>query len=155
MIHQEPSCHPDVTDSILRSIAIEFIRRSGGNAMKLSVLVPKNSVLLGITLSLSFASAHAQDTCTQLRQGLREIDNERAKLCSEYYGTCAFLETAEKQLNACVGDECMGDLAIMIGGCAIVIGWNHCSYVGDSFSDFKNSRDRIENIARQYNCVLF
>lgn len=105
---------------------------------------------------LVFASeARAQDTCAQLRQGLREISNERSLLCSEYWGTCNFLETAERQYSECVGDECMADLIIAVGGCALVIGWNHCSYVADKFAEFSDRRNRIGNIARTYNCLLF
>lgn len=104
---------------------------------------------------ISSAHSYAQDTCSQVRQGLRELTEERARLCSEYSGTCAFLEVAEQQLKRCVGDKCIGDFMIAVGVCYGVIGWNHCDYVGRRFTDFQDRRVRIENVAKQHACVLF
>lgn len=113
----------------------------------------KYSVMLMVVLVIAH-NAFAQDVCTQFRSGLREIENERARLCSEYVGTCAFLETAEKKVNEC-GDNCAADLAITIGGCVLVIGWDNCNYIGNRFSDFQKRRQKIQSLAKERDCLLF
>lgn len=100
-------------------------------------------------------NALAQDYCAQLRSGLRELDDEHAQLCSEYQGTCAFLKSAEQQLRECKGNECFADLALAIGGCGLMIGFETCSYVGNRLAAFKKRRERIENLASENNCLLF
>lgn len=100
-------------------------------------------------------NAFAQDACSQLRSGWREIENERSRLCSEYVGTCLFLETAEKQLNECKGGDCVSDLMLTVTGCAAVIGWDYCNHVANRFTDFQKRRQTIQSLAKERDCLLF
>ncbi|MEL6290114.1 MAG: hypothetical protein AAFQ42_11105 [Pseudomonadota bacterium] len=103
----------------------------------------------------TMTGAAAQDACTQLRQGSAELDSERAKLCAEYPGTCSFLAAAEKELQKCSGEACAGPLMVAVGGCALVIGWEHCNYVAQRFSAMQSRRVRIQTIAKTHSCLLF
>lgn len=113
----------------------------------------KYSVMLMIVFAIA-QNVFAQDVCMQLRSGVREIEQERARLCSEYVGTCTFLKTAEGQLDKC-GDNCAADLAIAIAGCVFIIGWDNCNYVGNRFTDFQERRQKIKDLAAARGCLLF
>lgn len=116
----------------------------------------RRTILIAAILSLLPSTAvSAQEVCSQLRDGLRETDREEAQLCAEYWGTCAFLETARNQLRNCQGDDCVADLMIAVGGCALVIGWDSCNYVGTTLTQLSERRQRIRTIANSNNCVLF
>ena len=111
--------------------------------------------LLVFVLLLLPQSVFGQDLCSQLRSGLREVEEEHSRLCAEYWGTCAFLKTAEDQLRTCQGDDCVADFFVTIAGCALAIGWENCNYVGDRMVSLADRRERIENLAESNNCVLF